>query len=343
MAKSLESLIKVIKELPEITQRKVAAIIGATVGDAASRPLHWIYNQETLDNILGDTKTPEFWPESKSPFYTIPLGQRSCYNEEALTTLAAISGNEGVVDVKKICEKLKNNFGAGTEYDNALKRRRLQYDPANRNAFPGPVEGPWIHGAVIKFLENYELKPDGPLGDSEGNDMDAFCISLPIVIKFSGNEHMWERASEVAKLFSTHSDSLKFIQASAYLVQAFILAVGDPIAEAKKSIHPDVLDHMLEVEANLDKPFIPTVAKFGKACSLPGSFKGAYLSLISTGSFVDAVRLNITAGGCNCSRGNLIGAAFGAKFGINAIPIDWLSKVSNIEEIIHQAIEAVSS
>lgn len=342
MAKSIESLIKIIKELPDISQRKVCALIGATVGDAACRPLHWIYNQETLDNILGDEKTPEFWPESKSPFYTIPLGHRSCYNEEALTTMAAITKNEGVVDIKKICENFKINFGAGTEYDAALKRRKAQYDPSNRNAFPGAVEGPWIHGAVIKFLENYELYAECFLGDSEGNDLDAFCAALPIVVKLSDKDNMWEKSSEVVRLFSTHSDSLKFMEASAYLVQAFIQGVNDPITQAKKNIHADVLEHMLEVEANLDKPFIPTVAKFGKTCSLPGSFKGAYLCLLSTGSFVDAIRLNITAGGCNCSRGNLIGAAFGAKFGIDGIPVEWLNKVDNIENIVQQAIEIYS-
>ena len=55
-------------------KRAVAATIGSCVADAAARPMHWLYDQQRLDAAVGDTVAVEFWPESLSPFYTIPTG-----------------------------------------------------------------------------------------------------------------------------------------------------------------------------------------------------------------------------------------------------------------------------
>ena len=73
-------MISRIKKLSLTQQRCVAALLGATVADAATRPLHWIYNQTQLDGIVGGDN-PEFWHENKSPFYSLPLGRCSGYND----------------------------------------------------------------------------------------------------------------------------------------------------------------------------------------------------------------------------------------------------------------------
>ena len=52
----------------------VASILAAVVADAATRPFHWLYDLEELKRVIGD-EDPEFWPESKSPFYTLPTGE----------------------------------------------------------------------------------------------------------------------------------------------------------------------------------------------------------------------------------------------------------------------------
>ena len=36
---------------------------------------------------IQDGKDPEFWPESMSPFYTLPTGARSCYNHVVMAGL----------------------------------------------------------------------------------------------------------------------------------------------------------------------------------------------------------------------------------------------------------------
>jgi hypothetical protein len=47
-------------------------------------------------------KNPEFWPECKCPFFTLPTGRLSCYGDEVATTLRCLAQRDGEVDVKAI-------------------------------------------------------------------------------------------------------------------------------------------------------------------------------------------------------------------------------------------------
>ena len=48
----LPKLLELAKSLPEREQLKVAAVVGACVGDAAARPLHWVYDMSALNRYL---------------------------------------------------------------------------------------------------------------------------------------------------------------------------------------------------------------------------------------------------------------------------------------------------
>ena len=41
-----------LQQLPPARARAAAAILASAVGDAAARPLHWIYNREELHTLL---------------------------------------------------------------------------------------------------------------------------------------------------------------------------------------------------------------------------------------------------------------------------------------------------
>ena len=85
------------------------------------------------------------------------------------------------------------------------------------------------------------------------------------------------------------------------------------------------------------------VAKFGKACGLPGSFQGSLASILVSPDFVTAVRRNILAGGDCCSRANFIGAVLGAKLGIEAIPMEWIEKVTDIGVVLENVVKVFAS
>lgn len=338
MAESIENLVTKIKSLPNVNQKRISALLGATVADAATRPLHWVYDQKTLDDVLEGSSQPEFWPESQCPFYTIPLGVPSNYNDMVLTSLSSLYENNGKLDIQHVCESFKKHFGEGSAYADALARR-----PTDRSKLP--IDGPWIQKGMISFLDKYGKGQTENLGSSEDKEYDGLCAALPIIIQHAGKENMWAEAFKVTPLLNTDINITNMFHAAALLVDSFIVEDPDPMEKVKSTVetlYPEVHELINEVQEAKSLPFIQTVAKFGKACYLPGSFQGALLAMVQTSSFVDAVRLNMTAGGCSCSRSNLIGACYGAKYGIDGIPLDWLKKVKDIERIAEMAIHVLN-
>ena len=58
-------------------------LLGATVADAAARPLHWVYDPKKLKSYIKGKKDIAFFKENKCPFYSIALGAVSGYNDMA--------------------------------------------------------------------------------------------------------------------------------------------------------------------------------------------------------------------------------------------------------------------
>jgi hypothetical protein len=54
----------------EIRARAKAAVIGAFVADAASMPLHWIYEVGKIDSLV-ESNAPEFFDPPSCPFYEV--------------------------------------------------------------------------------------------------------------------------------------------------------------------------------------------------------------------------------------------------------------------------------
>ena len=48
--------------------------LGATVADAATRPLHWVYDPKKLKSYIKDKKVITFLKQNKSPFYSVKTG-----------------------------------------------------------------------------------------------------------------------------------------------------------------------------------------------------------------------------------------------------------------------------
>ena len=55
--------------------------LGATVADAAARPLHWVYDPKKLKRYIKSRKEIVFLKKNKSPFYSIKTGNVSGYND----------------------------------------------------------------------------------------------------------------------------------------------------------------------------------------------------------------------------------------------------------------------
>jgi len=324
----LSSLVKSISALPEPTKKRVSAILGAVVADAASLPLDWIYDDAKMKEIVGSSN-PEFWEECKSPFFLIKTGEVSCYNDEMKTSLKAIAKNSGDPDTGIISQDLCEFFGSpDSPYQIAL---------AKRAAKKYPVPGPWINGGVIKMLSGVK---EGvfPPGSEDCHDNDGFAVSLPVLLK----DH--DKAENVSKLVTTNEMISRHLPVQYKIVENYLNGVPDPIASAKMEFtqkFADVCDEIGKVEDQVaaGKSLGEIVSEFGKACPLPGSFQGSIGALLTHKDFVSTIRANILAGGDSCSRANFIGACLGAQGGVEVIPMEWIEKVHGIDEIIQAAIK----
>ena len=64
-------------------------------------------------------------------------------------------------------------------------------------------------------------------------------------------------------------------------------------------------------------------------------------SLLGDADWVGSVREVTRAGGCNCSRLSLVGPCLGAKYGLAAIPVEWMEKTEHAVRALELALELV--
>jgi len=326
------NITNLLVQVSPMQSHAVASILGAAVADAAARPLHWIYDQEDLDKLFQENRVPEFWPESKSPFYTLPTGARSCYNQVMMAGLEAFIEARGEADLEVYKDVIRKKFGAGTEWQEALERRREAYSPARRKEWREPVPGPWLHGAVIHFLEHGE-------GDKENTEMDAFLLTVPHLVFHVDRAEVVDECVNIASLLSGQTT---FVRCQAQILKCLLKTKTFQETDIS-SLDDEVRELTGDVFNKLKDDHVTTVDNFGNNCHLPGSFQGslhAFLKNNGADSFVSTVRDVIRAGGCNCSRANYAGAMVGAKKGIQGIPLHWLKEVAGVEQIIEMVINA---
>jgi len=329
--------------LPELQRRKVGSLLGAAVGDAAARPLHWVYGLGDLNSyIRSNPDNPEFWPESKSPFYTLPTGDNSCYWDEAMAVMTSLN-NRREFDFENICKEFTVQFGSTSPYN---KEAREEYMYLRRmRKIEGPIVGKWLHGGMIKFLENFADNKK-ICGDPHIKETDGFCCSLPVVAKYAGSENLLVMVERVTSTQSTWPVAVRHAMVGAKIVEAFILnrsPDSDPFETVKHNIrsqYPEILEELEDIESLSTVGHTEAVAHiFGQPCYNPGSFMGAIHAMQTSDTFTEAIRKTIKAGGCNCSRSFFIGAMLGAKLGVEGIPVDWIQKTKNAETILDIAMK----
>ena len=74
-----------------------------------------------------------------------------------------------------------------SEYQKSYKLRKQQqeYIAKNKGEWTKPIPGPWIHGAVLKFLEN-DKNGENPTGHPTLNETDGFVGSIPLIALHAG-------------------------------------------------------------------------------------------------------------------------------------------------------------
>jgi len=296
--------------------------LGATVADAAARPLHWIYNQKKLKSYIKKKKDFSFFQNNKSPFYSIKTGNVSGYNDVGQVMLKTLSlGNYDIE--KRFNKNLKIHFGPGSMYwknYNARSKYRKIKD------WRGIIKGPWIHQNIINTLLNLN-KNKKISGGKKVHESDGFCAALPFFLYKDSLKGL----KKIISLVCSSKISIKYGLAKFHLIDMALKGVKDPIStfnkKYKKNIYfKEVVKGIRKVKKMKSKHHNTVVKILGMSCRYPGTFLSSIHAIIKAKNYKEAVLMTIKAGGCNCSRANFVGSFLSAQNGGRGIPKSWISK-----------------
>ena len=307
--------------------KKLHIFLGATVADAAARPLHWVNEEKKLKSYIKGKKNIAFFKQNRSPFYSIKTGEVSGYNDVGQVMFRTLTKTTNHKEVIKLFKKnIVKNFGPGSRYWKNLSIRKKYKKIKWKTAMKGPN--------ILETIKNIKLKKT-ITGGTKVNESDGYCASLPFY--FSNNSD--QKTKQIIRTVANGKISEQFALAKLKIIDLADKGDRDPVnsflkKNIKNKYFKNVIENIKKVKKIKSKPHNFVVKKFGKACSYPGTFNGAIHSIITSKSFKTAVIKTIKAGGCNCSRANFVGAYFAAYKGLKGIPQDWIKKTNPVKSIL---------
>ena len=306
--------------------------LGATVADAAARPLHWVYNQKKLLEYIKGKKDFTFLEKNKSPFYNIKTGNVSGYNDVGQVMFKTLlDGDENLE--KNFKKNILKNFGPGSKY---WKNLVLRSKYKKVKDWRGLIRGPWIHQNIIETVNNIKSKKKIS-GGMKVNESDGFCATLPFFLY----GHDFKSLEKIIKIVTVSKISIKYALAKFYLIDFALKGNKNPINKFVKKfsgnfLFKEIVKDIKKIK-KLKSKFDPiTIKKLGMACSYPGTFNSSIYTILNSKNYKDAILKTIKAGGCNCSRANFVGAYFASIKGINSIPKSWIKKTIPAKKILNQ-------
>ena len=306
--------------------------LGATVADAAARPLHWVYDQKKLLSYIESKKDFTFQKKNKSPFYSLKTGKVSGYNDVGQVMFKTlVEGHENIEDRFK--KNITKNFGPGSIY---WKNLKLRAKYRKIKDWRGILKGSWIHQNIVEAVSNIKAKKK-LTGGRKVNESDGYCAALPYFLYGYDSNSL----KKIISIVTVSKISIKYALAKFQLIDLALKGAKDPlyafVARYEKNAYfKEVVKNIKLITALKKKSHALTVKKLGMACSYPGTFNSAIHAIISSTTYKDAVLKSIKAGGCNCSRVNFVGAYFAALKGLDSIPKSWISKTKATKQIINQ-------
>ena len=306
--------------------------LGATVADAAARPLHWVYNQKKLNSYIKGRNDFSFLKKNKSPFYNIKTGKVSGYNEIGQVMFETLLESHDNID-QRFKKNIMKNFGPGSIY---WKNLGLRSKYRKVKDWRGIIKGPWIHQNVIETIKNIKLKKK-ITGGTKVNESDGFCASLPYFLY--GFD--FKSIEKIISLVTVSKISRKYALAKFHLIDLALKGAKNPINEFIKKFRKNsnfkiIINDITKIKKFKSKSHSAIVKKLGMACSYPGTFNSSIHAILNSSNYKKAILKTIKAGGCNCSRANFIGAYFTALKGFNTIPKSWIKKTYPAKKILDQ-------
>ncbi|NCX34976.1 MAG: ADP-ribosylglycohydrolase family protein [Proteobacteria bacterium] len=258
-------------------------------------------------------------------------GNVSGYNDVGQVMFKSLIEAKNQFEVLKIFKKnIVKNFGPGSKYWKNLNLRKKY----KKIKWTKPMTGPWIHQNIMETINNIKSKKN-ITGGKKVNESDGFCAVLPYYLY----DQKISNVKKVIKSVANTKISEQYALAKLEIIKLAADGTKDPVRSFVKKNNSnkyfkDVILNLKKIIRDAKKPHIPTVKKYGKACSYPGTFLGSIHAILNSKNYKTAVIKLIKAGGCNCSRANFVGAYFAALNGLKDIPVNWIKKTIPARNIL---------
>lgn len=315
--------------------RAKAAILGAFVADAATMPLHGIYDQLLLEKLMKDKRTrekngtigPEFYAPPQSPLYSYPVGRHTPYGDEAIPVIHSLS-TKGFFDLEHTRDEV---FQFYQSYKGRLNRGSLKFLELRKQGLP------WDE--CVQIDDNQFLS----------------VTKVPLIVaRYAGSPMLLSKVEEAVRIQQASDSVIAATRLAARLLEKVIL--GSTVIEALQSvktssegISSEEAEYIDDLERRIGGarpsffPFNVAAEKIGLSAQLPESLSTSLYALSCFRSYEVAIRANISAGGDNACRSWLIGAMLAAEGGESCIPLEWKNKTLLYPEILSLANRLVGS
>jgi len=287
---------------------------GALVADAASMGLHWIYDPEKIISLTRKAplcpKDPAFFEPPSCPFYSYESGQLSPYGAEGLGMLKSLNCL-AQYDPTRLAQKF-------SEY---LKGYSGRLNHASKE--------------LIANIDAGKTFPECGANDSQANSL----VKVPFALsRFHSDQDWATRVEETMRVHQNHELAVEYGMASSHILH-HIISTGATAKEALQWSTQDSSPLTADAKSKVKEALaftgneVEAAEAFGSSCALPGAFTVAVYILNTTETYEEAVKKNIMASGDQCSRSCFIGACLAASQGAECVPMDWIERVTDMEDI----------
>ncbi|EGD80086.1 hypothetical protein PTSG_10360 [Salpingoeca rosetta] len=291
-----------------------ACVVGGLLSDAATTPLHWVYDVAKLSTFLkenGIVDEPEFCSKPQCPFYEAKVGDLSPYGGEYVAMLNGLAktdaANKGTLDPKAVEKEMCEFFASWKGYKNHVTKT-LEANAAKGATYPDTA-------------------------DKDDNQANGMAKAPLIAAAFGKADDFVATAKAAVALMQSRPSAVQYGLAAAIITKNVLdgATVGDAIkaAESSDSLDATTKADITDVLANKDGDIAALSKKWGISCSYPGAFKLSLLVILQSSSFKEAVRTNIKLGGDNCSRAAFIGGVFAAASPDQVPEEEWFSRTAD--------------
>ena len=191
---------------------------------------------------------------------------------------------------------------------------------------------------VLTIVDAISTKDGYPGADDD--QLPAISKLPALVARYFDSEQLHRYSESSIKVTNNNSRAIDFGKVATNLLKNLLegKSVNHAIENAV-ACGSDKTQAYLNRGLSSKNDLLSLTKEFGMNCDVGSGMVSVLYNLRASKSFVDAIRANIYAGGDNCGRSTLLGAAAGIHFGIggeNGIPTAWIEKLNQSEKVLEQ-------